>query len=139
MCTNKITSWLVHRWNIFGALMNHKHSQTHKTHHSLDLGEGTTFLLIIFLLIHHEGYHPNGVFPKTPKSRISQFPKLGFSPLWMPIISFENFRLRWNLKQNYSKITVEFFSTICGTLVNTCNSRWFLTFSGRGSNWHFDF
>jgi hypothetical protein len=33
----------MHSWNIFGALMNHGHTQTHKTHHGLDLREATTF------------------------------------------------------------------------------------------------
>jgi hypothetical protein len=34
-------------WNIFGAKMNHGQIQTHKTHHGSDLGEATTFPLIL--------------------------------------------------------------------------------------------
>ncbi len=41
--TNQITSWLVRGWNTFGAQMNHRHTQTHKTHHDPNLKEATTF------------------------------------------------------------------------------------------------
>jgi hypothetical protein len=38
ICTNETTNWLMHNWNIFGAWMNHKHPQTHKTYHDLSFG-----------------------------------------------------------------------------------------------------
>jgi hypothetical protein len=47
-CTNQTTSWLVCSWSTFGARMNHGHSRTHNIHHGLNLGEATTFPLIIF-------------------------------------------------------------------------------------------
>jgi hypothetical protein len=51
VCTNQITSWLVHNLSTFGARTSHGQPQTHKTHHGLDLGEATTFPLIIFLCL----------------------------------------------------------------------------------------
>jgi hypothetical protein len=34
----------MYSWNIFGARMNHMHTQIHKTHHGSNLGEAITFL-----------------------------------------------------------------------------------------------
>jgi hypothetical protein len=39
--------------------MNHEHTQTHKIHHGLDLGETTTFLLYSILCAWPQGLHPN--------------------------------------------------------------------------------
>jgi hypothetical protein len=39
--------WFVRSWNIFGARTSHGQTQIHKIHHGLDLGEATTFSLII--------------------------------------------------------------------------------------------
>jgi hypothetical protein len=52
-CTNQTTSWLVHNLNIFGARKNHEQTWTHKTHHNTDLGEATTFPLIIYSMAGH--------------------------------------------------------------------------------------
>jgi hypothetical protein len=46
----------MHNWSIFGAHMSHRHIWIHKTHHGLDLGEATTFPLIVFSMTRHEGY-----------------------------------------------------------------------------------
>jgi hypothetical protein len=40
-------------WNTFDAHMNHMHTQTHKTHHGLNLREGTTSPLKIFSVFSH--------------------------------------------------------------------------------------
>jgi hypothetical protein len=40
-------------WNTFGERTNHKHTQTHKIHHSPDLGEAITFPFILFYVISH--------------------------------------------------------------------------------------
>ncbi len=40
-------------WSTFGAQTSHEQTWTHKTHHSLDLGEVTTFPLIVFFLLGH--------------------------------------------------------------------------------------
>jgi hypothetical protein len=43
----------MHSWNTFDARMNHGHTRTHKTHHGLDMGESTTFPLIVFSMHGH--------------------------------------------------------------------------------------
>jgi hypothetical protein len=44
----------VHSWNIFGARTSHEQTWIHKTHHGLDLGETTTFPLIVYFVPFHE-------------------------------------------------------------------------------------
>ncbi len=56
----------------------------------------------IILCVWSQRLHPNIIFLKTPKSRVSKFPKLGFPPLWMPITSCANLQLRWGLKKSYN-------------------------------------
>jgi hypothetical protein len=66
--------WLVHSWSTFGLWTSHEQTWTHKTHHNLDLGETTTFFLIIFFVFDH-GPAPKCHFvlglpsgnPKMPK------------------------------------------------------------------------
>ncbi len=91
-CTNQTTSWLVHNWSIFGAQTNHKHTQIHKVHHGPDLGEPTTFPLIVFSVLKH------GVAPKC--HFVSKSPKLRFSQFWKPIIFHVDLRLGWGLKRS---------------------------------------
>jgi hypothetical protein len=55
-CTNQITSWLVHNLSTFGAKMNHGQIWTHKTHHGPDLGEATTFPLIVYSVPLHKAH-----------------------------------------------------------------------------------
>jgi hypothetical protein len=40
-------------WSTFVAQMNHGHTQIHKTHHGLNLGEATTFPLIVLSMNSH--------------------------------------------------------------------------------------
>jgi hypothetical protein len=40
-------------WNTFGARTSHEQTQTHKTHHDQNLGEATTFPLIVFFVFDH--------------------------------------------------------------------------------------
>jgi hypothetical protein len=42
--------WLVHSWKTFGARMSHGQPRTHNTHHNSDLGEATTFPLIVYFV-----------------------------------------------------------------------------------------
>jgi hypothetical protein len=44
----------MHSWSTFGTQTSHKQTHTHKTHHGLDLGEATTFPLIVFFVPNHE-------------------------------------------------------------------------------------
>jgi hypothetical protein len=47
------TSWLVRSYNIFGARTSHRQIRIHNIHHGLDLGEATTFPLIVFFVPDH--------------------------------------------------------------------------------------
>ncbi len=54
---HKPNNWLVNSWLVhFDAQTNHMHPHTHKTHHGPNLGEATTFPLIVFSTINHMGY-----------------------------------------------------------------------------------
>jgi hypothetical protein len=72
--TNQTKSWLVHSWNTFGARTSHEQAWTHKTHHDSDLGEATTFPLILFSVPGHEANTQMSFCLGTPKweSRNSQ-------------------------------------------------------------------
>jgi hypothetical protein len=57
----------MHSLNIFGARTSHRQTQTHKTHHNPDMGEATTFPLIVYYVPLHEGHIQMAFSPKTPK------------------------------------------------------------------------
>jgi hypothetical protein len=57
----------MHSWNIFGSRMSHGQTWTHKTHHGPDLGEATTFSLIIYFVPIHEAHIQMTFCPGTPK------------------------------------------------------------------------
>jgi hypothetical protein len=99
-CTNQTTSWLMRSWSTFGARTSHEQTRTHKIHNDLDLGEATTFPLIVFFVFGHESCTQISFCPKTPKLGVPKFLKLGFSLLWRPITSCTNLRLRWGFKQS---------------------------------------
>ncbi len=86
----------MHSWSTFGAKTNHGQVRTHKTHHSPDLGEATTFPLIVYYVLLHEAHIQMAFCPKTPKweSRNSQS--------WSPITLCVNPQLRWGLKKSYN-------------------------------------
>jgi hypothetical protein len=81
----------MHSWNIFGAWMSHKHTRTHKTHHSPNVGEATTFPLIVFFMISHRGYIQMSFCLKI-RIFVTLEAHNFFSNLW----------LRWGLKQSCS-------------------------------------
>jgi hypothetical protein len=64
----------MHSLNTFGARTSHGQIQTHKIHHGPDLGEATTFPLIIYFVPLHKGHIQMAFCPRTPKweSRNSQ-------------------------------------------------------------------
>jgi hypothetical protein len=66
-CTNQTTSWLVHSLNTFGATMKHGQTRTHKTHHSPNLGESTTFYFIVYSVPLHEAHIQMAFCLGTPK------------------------------------------------------------------------
>ncbi len=52
-CTNQGTSWLMRTLSVFGAWTSHMQARTHKTHRDPDLGEATTFPLILYYVLGH--------------------------------------------------------------------------------------
>ncbi len=60
-------------WNIFGAQTNHEHTQTHKTHQCPNLGEATTFPLIVLYVISHGGCTQMSFCLRTPKLGVLKF------------------------------------------------------------------
>ncbi len=54
-------------WNTFGAPMNHEKTQIHKIHHNSNLGEATTFPLIVFFMPSHEACTQMSFCLGTPK------------------------------------------------------------------------
>jgi len=128
ICTNQTISWLVRGWNTFGAWMNHMHTRTHKTHHVLDLGEATTFPLIVFSMPNHGAWTQMSFCPKTlktPKLGVLKFSKLGLLQLWRPITFCADLWLKWGLKQS------------CTPHQELSNSMWHSTFTqvNRGDSW----
>jgi hypothetical protein len=103
-CTNPPTSWLVHCYSTFGARVNHGQTQTHKIHHNLDLGETTTFPLIVYFVPFHEAHIQMVFCPMTPKwdLGVPKLPTLGLPRLWGLITLCVDFWLRWGLNQSYS-------------------------------------
>jgi len=63
----------------------------------LNLGEATTFPLIVLFVPGHGACTQMSFFPRILKLRILKFPKLRLSRLWRPITFFVNLWLRWCL------------------------------------------
>jgi len=57
----------MHSWSIIDTKMSHGQTQTHKTHHDLDLGEATTFPLIVYFVPGHETNTQMSFCPRIPK------------------------------------------------------------------------
>jgi hypothetical protein len=64
----------VHSWSTFGARTSHGQTWIHKIHHNLDLGEATTFPLIVYSMPDHETSTQMSFCPETP---IPKIPKIG--------------------------------------------------------------
>jgi hypothetical protein len=99
--TNQTTSWLVHSSSTFGARTNHGQTQIHKTHHSLDLGEATTFPLTVFSMLGHGACMQMSFCPRTPNDALPSF------------LIDSNVNLKW--KQRKSK-ELGTHSLACNTL-----------------------
>jgi hypothetical protein len=123
--TNQTTSCLVHSCSTFGAQTSHGQTRTHKIHHGMDLGEATTFPLIVFYVLGHEANTQMSFCPGTPKLGVSKFPKLGLPQLWRPTTSFQNLQLRWGLQQSCSPLQELFkgMSHATCTQINWGNSQ----------------
>jgi hypothetical protein len=57
----------MHSWSIFDAKTSHGQIQTHKTHHGSNLGEATTFPLIVYYVPLHKAHIQMTFCPRTPK------------------------------------------------------------------------
>jgi hypothetical protein len=73
ICINQTQSWLVHSLSTFGVRMSHGQPRIHKTHHSSNLGEATTFPLIVFFAALHGGHIQMAFCPRTPKWESQNF------------------------------------------------------------------
>jgi hypothetical protein len=105
--------------------MNHKQTRTHKIHHSPDLGETTTFPLIVFFLFGHMACTQMSFCLGTPKLGIPKFSKLDLSQLWKPVILCLDLRLKWGLKQT------------CNPHEELSNGMWHATYTkgNQGYSW----
>jgi hypothetical protein len=66
------TSWLVH-----SAKTSHEHTRIHKIHHGLNLGEATTFPLIVLYGPSHGVYIQMSFCTKIPKLGVPKNFKIG--------------------------------------------------------------
>jgi hypothetical protein len=57
----------MHSLSTFGARTSHGQTRTHKTHRDSDLGEATTFPLIVYYVPLHEAHIQTASCPRTPK------------------------------------------------------------------------
>ncbi len=67
----------MHSWSTFGAQTNHGQTQTHQTHHGPDLGEATTFPLIVFYVPGYGASTQMSFCPRTSELGILKCWKLG--------------------------------------------------------------
>jgi len=92
----------MHSWSTFGARTSHGQTQTHKTHHGLDLGEATTFPLIVYFVPFHVAHIQIAFCPKTLKWEFQNSQSWDSRNFRGPITLRANLKLRWSLKQSCS-------------------------------------
>jgi hypothetical protein len=122
----------VYSWNIFYAQTSHGQTQTHKTHHSPDLQEATTFPLIVFSMLGHRASTQMSFCHGIPK-----FPKIG-TPRTLEGHNFlcrPSIEMRSEAKLYPSSRALQRY-VACHLQAN--KSRQFLTFNAWESNWQFD-
>ncbi len=129
-CTNQITNWLVHSWSIFVVRTSRGQTSTHKTHHNLDLGEATTFPLIVYYVLGHKISTQMAFCPEIPK--IGTLATLGaYNFVYKPPIE-----MRSNAKlQPFSRSFQQYVA--CHLHIRKLGR--FLTFIGQESNCQFYF
>jgi hypothetical protein len=91
----------MHSWSTFGANTSHGQTQTHKTHHGLDLKEATTFPLILYFVPLHKP-HIQMAFRLRTLIVSLEIAKVGILMTLGPITLCEDLWLRWGPKQSYS-------------------------------------
>jgi len=109
-----------------GARTSHGQTRTHKIHHGLNLGEATTFPLMVFFMFGHRASTQNVILSRDSQVGVSKFPKLGLARLWRLITLCENLELKWGLKQS------------CSPHWELFNGMWHITCmqGSQGNSWH---
>jgi hypothetical protein len=74
----------MHNWSVIGDEQTH----IHKTHHGSNLGEITTFPLIVFFMLSHGACTQMSFCLKTLKLKVLKILKLGLLQLWKLITSY---------------------------------------------------
>jgi hypothetical protein len=115
----------VHCWSTFGVRTSYGQIWTNKTHHGSDLGEPTTFPLIVYFVTLHKAHIQMAFLSGDSQMGVSKLPKLGLLQFWGPITFCADLQLRWGLKQSYSPHQ---------ELSNARKLGRFPTFSGQESN-----
>jgi hypothetical protein len=136
-CTNQPTSWLVHNLSTFGARMSHGQIWIYKIHHGSDLGEATTFPLIVYSVTGHRTNIQMTFSPGLP-SGSPEIPKVGI----LVTLGAHNFICKPPIKKSFkTKLwpLSRAFQWYVARHLHVKKSGWFLTFSGRESNCQFDF
>jgi hypothetical protein len=87
----------VHCWSTFGVRTNHERPWTHTTHHGPDLGEASTFPLIVYSAPLREARIQMAFCPRTPK-----LPTLGLPQLCGVITLCADLRSGWGMKKRCS-------------------------------------
>ncbi len=127
-------------WSTLGVRTNHGLLWTHKIHHSLDLGEATTFPHIVFSTLFHHTYIRMALFPETPKEESRNYPEI--VPVWIPETlaahnSFLEPPIGMRSKANL-QLSLRAFQRCVALRLHTPASDQFPNFSGRESNCQFD-
>jgi hypothetical protein len=81
--------------------------------------------------------HPNGIFPRTPKLKFPKFSKLRFLPFCTPIFFLCKPLIKTKSQEKLLPSSKPFERYLAHPL-HIHKSRRFLTFNGRGSNWHLE-
>jgi hypothetical protein len=78
ICIKPTTKWLVHILEHLGAKTSRGRPWTHKTHHSPNSGETTTFPHVVFFAPLHDIYIQMVFYPGIPKEESWNCPRLDF-------------------------------------------------------------
>jgi len=95
------TRWLMHSWSTFGAKTSHEQTWIHKTHHNPNLGEATTFPLIVYFVPLHDAHIQIAFCPRTPKWESQNCQSWDSRNFGAPTLCAD-LQLRWGLKQSCS-------------------------------------
>jgi hypothetical protein len=115
----------MHSLSTFGARTSHEQTRTHKTHHGPNLGEATTFPLILHSVASHGTSIQMAFCPGTPKWESQNSQTWDSHDFGGPYLFFANLRLRWSMKQS------------CSPCRELSNSMWHTncTQGNRGNSW----